>query len=69
MIPRLKNYLVTLNILLSGNIPYRVPPRVQNNDGWDMVWVMLQRMGSELHFISMESCCLDTDSGLVLFVR
>ena len=32
-VPRLKNDLVALSILLAGDVPYRVPARIRKN-GW-----------------------------------
>ena len=68
-VTRLKDDLVTMTVLLAGNVPYCVPVRVGKMVGWDMVWVMLQEIDSELSFISMEHCCLDADSRLVRLLR
>jgi len=69
VVPRLKDDLVATTVLLAENVPYCVPVRVGKMVGWDMVWVMLQEIDSELSFISMEHCCLDADSRLVQFLR
>ena len=51
-VPRLKNDLAALSILLAG-CPIVYPLEFERMVGWDMVWVILQVMGLDLPFILM----------------